>query len=428
MTKQLNILLLAFNLQSDVAPLGLAYLKAYAQRHHPETNIEIKEFNIGQRLGYETNKNTELQALSYIKLTKPDLVAFSCYIWSADIAINFSRAIKQISPNTKVCLGGVEINDLTIETAKNNVDFAIQGEGEIAFKELIDYLKGQLPLEQVHNLISFEYGKITKGPNYELENLDELPFPYITLNEQNKHRDFKVARVETSRGCTFNCKFCHYAKPTLRHFSIEYLNTNLNFLFQNFNFKYLTFLDANFNSNKKRMFEILNIVQQNVTKYQRKLSVHIELRPELIDEETVLRFKEYSFQIDCELGLQSTNKEVLKAVGPTNIEKVKQALKLLNKNHIKYKIDLMYGLPKDNFYRFLSSVRFILKHATNQKKIVAHHYMQLNNTELQNNKDLIRFTPHNSSMIIKTESQDAYDLYLTKLFIDQLNAELKCIK
>ena len=378
---------------------------------------------MGQRLGYETNKNTELQALSYIKLTKPDLVAFSCYIWSADIAMNFARAIKQISKQTKVCLGGVEISK---DTINENIDFAIAGEGEIAFKELIDHLKNERPIEKVHNIIARnEEHQLIHGQKTELKNLDELPFPYTII----ENKEFTVVRIETARGCTFNCKFCHYAKPTLRYFSLDYLKTNLSYLFDNFQFKYLTFLDANFNSNKERMFEILDIVQQNVTKHQRKISIHIELRPELIDEDTIKRFKEYSFKIDTELGLQSTNKQVLQAVGrPTNIKRVEQALKLLNEHHIKYKIDLMYGLPKDNFYKFLQSCRFIIKYATKQKQVVAHHYMQLNNTELQKNKELVRFTPNNSSMIIKTESQDAYDLYLTKLFLDQLNQELICFK
>ncbi|MAG60458.1 hypothetical protein CL619_01605 [archaeon] len=415
----MNILLLSFNLQSDVAPLGLAYLKSYANKHHPNTNIEIKEFSIGQRLGYETNKNTELQALSYIKLKQPDLVAFSCYIWSAEFAFNFARAIKQISPKTKVCLGGVEVDPNSLS---NDVDFVIQGEGELAFKELIDYLKGQRKIEDVHNIITQENGKLVQGPKSELNNLDDLPFPYTVI--QNK--EFAVARVETSRGCMFNCKFCCYAIPKLRYFSLNYLRENLNYLFENFNFKYLTFLDANFNGKKERMFQILDLVQENVTKHQMKITVHIELRPELIDEETVKRFKEYNFTIDTELGLQSTNQDVLKAIGrPTNLDKVKDALTLLNNNHLRYKIDLMYALPQDNFYRFLESTRFILRHAKKQKKIVAHHYMQLNNSKLQQNQSIKRFNPNQSSMVIKTESQDTYDIYLTKLFLDQLNNELQ---
>ena len=345
MNKHLKILLLAFNLQSDVAPLGLAYLKAYAEKHHRDLSIEIKEFSIGQRLGYETNKNTELQALSYIALTKPDLVAFSCYIWSADIAKNFARAIKQISPQTKVCLGGVEIDQHTLT---KDIDFVIAGEGEIAFKELIDYLKGQRNIVDVHNIVTRnKENQIIQGTKAELQDLDQLPFPYTVIEQ----KQFAVARVETARGCMFNCKFCHYAQPTLRYFSVEYLQKNLASLFNNFQFKYLTFLDANFNSDKERMFQILGLVQENVTKHQKKLSVHIELRPELIDEETVQKFKEYSFTVDTELGLQSTHPEVLKAVGrPTSIAKVTRALKLLNDNYIRYKIVINQISPMNLYF------------------------------------------------------------------------------
>ena len=417
--KKLNILLLSFNLQDDVFPLGLAYLKSYAAKFHPDLSFVVKEFTVSSRAGYETNKNAQLAALSYIEMSKPDLVAFSCYIWSYNMARDFAVAIKKISPATKVLLGGVEVDSSSLSFA---IDYVICGEGELAFKELLDHLKGDLDISLVHNLIS----SAGVGPKTEISSLNEIPFPYLDTSFGKK---FGVLRLETSRGCTFSCKFCHYAQAKLRYFSLDYVLKGISFLFANYNFKYLTFLDANFNADKTRMFAILDHIESLISNVAKNVSVHIELRPELIDEEICSKLSKYSYVINCELGFQSSDQEVLKAANrPTNIEAVKSALGLLNKYHIRYKIDLMYGLPKDNFYKFLNSIRFLLTHAKLQKQIVAHHYMQLNNTSFSSHSKIVRLSPGSSSMVIQTDSQTVSDLYLTKLFLKQLNEELKLVR
>ncbi len=405
----MKVLLLSFTMQTDVFPLGLAYIQSYAQAFHPDIEFQRKEFLLSSRASYETNKNTELAALSYILLEKPDLIAFSCYIWNANATQEFAHTIKTILPNTKILIGGVEI---TKEMLTEDIDFAVQGEGEIALKELLDFLKGERKIEDVHNLIT----KSTENKQIYIQDLDSIPFPYLTKEKQ----EYKVIRMETSRGCAFNCSFCHYAQPPLRFFSLEYIKKGVDILFEKYTFSYLTFLDANFNAKKERMFAILDYIEEKSK--GKKIPIHVELRPELIDADMAQRLRKYAFPISCELGLQSTDAEVLKAVNrPTDLKKVQEALKALEENKVHYKIDLMYGLPKDNFYKFLSSVRFILRNTT-QKKIVAHHFMQLNNTT---EKETTRIKKTQSSMVMETGTQNILQLHLTKLFLDQLNEELK---
>ncbi len=438
----MKILLLGFNVQESVFPLGLMYLKGYLLKYHPDVEIDLKEFSFGNRQSYETNKNLELQVLSYILLSKPEVVAFSNYIWSGEMAQDFARAIKVLDPTITVVLGGVEVDRKHL---RSEIDFIVVGEGEIALKELVDFLKGERVIEEVHNILCVREGRVVETVKKEVENLDEIPFPYRC--SEVKH--FQALRVETARGCVFNCNFCHYAKPAFRTFSLPYLRENLEYLFSEFSFHNLTFIDANFNTHKERMFTLLDMVEEYTLKYGKKIEVHCELRPELIDAEMVERIEKYSFALRCELGFQSSSSEVLRLANrPTNMEKVRVALGLLNTSRIKYKIDLMYGLPGDTFFSFLQSMRFLLKYALRQKKVVAHHFMLLNNTTFNdvkfndggfndtthftdnnNNNNIggvVRFTPLASSMVIKTQTQDVLELYLTKLFVDMVNEELGC--
>jgi anaerobic magnesium-protoporphyrin IX monomethyl ester cyclase len=453
----MKILLLSFTLQNNMFPLGLNYIKNYAKKHHPNTNIQIKEFTFGNKSGYETNKNIELQALSYIKLNNPDIVAFSCYIWNFEMTKDFARAIKLINNNIKIIVGGVEISSNLVT---QEIDFFIAGEGEIAFSNIISHLKNQLPIEEVNNVIYYnnKTNQLVENKKEYINNLDTIPFPYestnnnshqsnqpntqinITTNNNQTNNTFDVLRLETTRGCHFKCNFCHYGKPTFREFSIQYLKTNIPKLFQNYNFKTLTILDANFNYNNQRMQTILNIIKtehnhkilKNKLNPNLKLNLHIELRPELITKEIITTLEQTNFNITAELGLQSTDKDVQKQANrPTNIDKVKQALQLLEQSKINYKIDLMHALASDNIFKFLNSCKFILNNATSQKQIISHHLMMLNNTTYFDNKqelNLIRYTPNSSSMIIKTNTQDVFDLYKTKLYLDMTNAELKLIR
>src|SRR3989338_5587299 len=413
----MKILLLGFNVQESVFPLGLSYLKSYLRVHHPEVEVELKEFSFGNRIGDETNKNIELQVLSYIMLSKPDVVAFSNYIWSSEMAQDFARAIKQIDPAITVVLGGVEVDKNHL---KPGVDFVITGEGEIALNELVDFLQGKCRIEDVSNVICWKEGRVLETKKKVVQVLDTIPFPYKFSDV--KH--FEAVRIETSRGCVYNCNFCYYAQPEFRNFSLGYLRENLRYLFREFSFKNLTFIDANFNTNSVRMFEILDLVEENVKEFGQKIEVHCELRPELIDADMVARMSGYSFRIRVELGFQSSNPTVLKLANrPTNLVKVKEALALLDKSSIAYKIDLMYGLPGDTFFSFLQSMRFLLRNAIKQKKVVAHHFMVLNNTTF-GMQEMVRFTPAVSSMILKTQTQDTLELYLTKLFVEMVNEEL----
>lgn len=395
----MKILLIGFNVQEDIFPLGLSYIKEYSNKFHPEVDISIKEFAFGTRFKHDTNRTLELQAIAYILQKKPDLVAFSCYIWNHEMVKSVIRAIKKIEPNIKTAIGGVEITD-----KEENCDFTIIGEGEVALKEIIDHLKGERDFKEIHNLHGHECQIV--------EILDEIPFPYT-----GKGKHISV-RIETQRGCPYSCEYCYYAKVKCREFSIEYLEKNIKILFENYEFKHLTILDANLNTNKKRMKEVLDIISLYADK---NLYVNFELKPELIDEESIKLLNSYKFRIRSELGLQSTDEEVLKECRrPFNLEKVKNGLELLNRSKVKYKIDLMYGLPKDNFFKFLTSLEFVLKHS-NQKDVPTHHFMLLNNTDFMQKKDLLRYDEKNSSMVIKTCSEDAKDFYKTKLFLDLLS-------
>lgn len=416
----MKVHLIGFNLSQSAFPLGLSYLKSYVEKFHKDVDVCIKEYSFGSKSKYDINKNLELSIANEILFSKPDLVGFSCYIWNIELVENICNMVKSVDKKIKILLGGVEINSTHVT---NNVDYVINGEGEIALKELIDNFKGSRKLSEVHNLSYVKDNKIINNKCSIIENLDFIPSPFDTKGLDKK---FAVVRFEASRGCAYECNYCYYGSKKYRKFSLKWLDKSLNDIFSKLDFKFLTILDATFNSDKKFMKNVLDIIKKNSK--GKRFTLGIELKPELVDEEVIEILKSCDFKIKCELGIQSTDFDVLnKSKRPFNLEKAAKGIQFLDKTSISYKVDLMYGLPNDDFFKYLNSARFVLNNASRQKILPAHHFMLLSNTPFDNNKkdQKLQKLTKNSSIVLNSGNQDIKQLYLIKLFNDQLNSELK---
>lgn len=415
-----KILLIGFNIQEDVFPLGLMYLKSYATKQGSEVDIRIKEFSYGNRFSYDVNKNLEIQVISYIQLQNPDVIMFSSYIWSIELIKQLSLSLKKLFPQLLILLGGVEV---TKDHLSGGIDFIMQGEGEQSFYEFISYLSGETSLSDVSNISYYENNKLVVNKTSRVDNLDDIPFPY----RYHKDDSFSAIRLETSRGCPYQCKFCYYAQnPHVRNFSFKYLEKNIAYLFDHYDFKNLTLLDANFNISLSRMKEVLDIISKNSERTGKEIIIHFELKPELITPEVISLLETYNIQMVAELGLQSVDEHVLFKCGRRyNFDKIKLCIELLEKSSLFYKIDLMYGLPEDTFFTFLRSAQFLLNHSRKQNQLRAHHFMVLNNSDFGSDSNLVRFHSNNSSLILNNGSESVLDIYLTKLYIDLVNQEMK---
>ncbi|MFX1306330.1 MAG: B12-binding domain-containing radical SAM protein [Promethearchaeota archaeon] len=95
------------------------------------------------------------------------------------------------------------------------IDYAVRGEGEYTFRELIDYLDGNKTNILLKDIDGISYkdleGKVLHNKDRKLEsNLDNFPMPRRDLLDDRKYiyLGARVAQLESSRGCPHNCKFC----------------------------------------------------------------------------------------------------------------------------------------------------------------------------------------------------------------------------
>lgn len=341
----MKILLTTLNSKFIHSSLAIRYLKAVIEPIE-EITVELKEYTINM---HNEDILVDLYKGNY------DLIVFSTYIWNYSQTEDLTRALKKVSPNTKILLGGPEVSYASDEEMKSNpnIDFIIFGEGENTFKEFIHAFMNNLDYENIKGLVYREKGKIFKNAERPLiKNLDEIPFPYEETLEGLDHR---IIYYESTRGCPFDCSYCLSSTiKGVRYFSLDRVKKDMLF-FLNKKVKQVKFVDRTFNVKKAHYFEIIKFLNNNdngITNF------HFEITASLLDQEVIDYLKNVRpglFQL--EVGVQTTNSTSLKTINRgmdfSNIEKT--LVEIVKLDNVHSHLDLIAGLPYEDFKSFLSS-------------------------------------------------------------------------
>ncbi|MCW6110376.1 B12-binding domain-containing radical SAM protein [Clostridium sporogenes] len=333
-------LLVAINSKYIHSNLALRYLRANAE----DLNYEcmLKEFTINDR---------KENILEKIIMEKADLVAFSCYIWNLEYVEELANLIKLVKPSTEIIFGGPEVSyDSESFLRRVPGEYIIKGEGEETFREFIKCKIENKSLDKVKGL----YIKTLNGIKYTGERhnipMDSVVFPY------KKEEDLKnkIVYYEASRGCPFKCKYC--LSSTLhgvRFHDIERVKKEIKFLVDK-NVKLIKFVDRTFNCNHKFAME----VWEYIINLDTDATFHFEISADLLTKEELdILSKSKEERIQFEVGVQTTNNEVLKNINRhVNFETIKEKVEELKKlKNIKQHLDLIAGLPGEDYNSFKNS-------------------------------------------------------------------------
>ena len=336
----MKILLAAINSKFVHSNLAVRYLRAYTK--DLDYDCKIREFSINDR---------EEHILKEIIEEKPDVVAISTYIWNVEMAIRLANLIKLVDKNIEILYGGPEVSYDSRLFLKDNVgEYVIEGEGEKTYREFVEYKLGTKKVEDIKGLHYKKDGEVHSNGSRPLMSLDEVVFPY----EEDEDLNNKIVYYEGSRGCPFNCKYCLSSTTHgVRFHSIDRVLRELQFFIDK-KVKLVKFVDRTFNCNHKYSMAIWDFL----IKADTNTKFHFEISADILrnDEIELLRNAPID-RFQFEVGVQTTNEEVLNNINRFfNFSDIKEKVEeLLSLRNIKQHLDLIAGLPGEDYNSFVNS-------------------------------------------------------------------------
>ncbi len=268
--------------------------------------------------------------ISWIARRKPDVVGFTLYMWNAERSAWLSREIRNLLPNVLTIAGGPEVTrDNGWLRESGAFHLLVEGEGEPFAARLCDPVS--LAREGIENGGFLTTGICTFPP-------DHWPDPYFTGHLECT--DGMPAHVETVRGCPHGCVYCSYRRisPEPRIIPATDVLVSLR-RHRDAGRSELVFLDPTFNG--RADLPVLLDGMRNMG-----FSCFAEVRAGLrnLDPGALSRAGFGS----VEVGLQTMNRSVLKAMGRLDDPErtVRGALKLKAAG-VEPVLDLILGLPGD---------------------------------------------------------------------------------
>ena len=362
-------------------------------------NKQYKKTNYFEKVKFNDNDIYE-DFQNEVNKFNPDLIfwsAFSAHIHGEGEYVNLQygyELIQKTSHNALLITGGIQGTasiDYLFE-AYPKIDLFISGDSELVLKEVLENFDSNETLinnkEKLKKIDGISYLSLnSKKPisnkrQKMISNLDEIPFyDYSEFDEKVFYRPYngkviKAIDYELSRGCIYSCSYCvetviqkyyGFKKKTkngailnsnkfLRSKSAQRIYDELSYYKLKYGIELVRSQDTNFLTiDRKVLLELERLILDKPL----NLKIYIETRPEGINEKTVKILKNLGVDgvgMGIELSSDEFRENNLNRFASQN--KIINAFKILEKNHIKRTSYNIIGLPDQDENSILDTIKF----------------------------------------------------------------------
>jgi anaerobic magnesium-protoporphyrin IX monomethyl ester cyclase len=326
--------------------LGLAYLAAYARQEHSDLNFKVLDTRVASK------KETKAFFSSPF-----DLIGITVYSPVYYEVIDVFNRVRKTYPGVPVCLGGPYVTTIGKEIfEKTPADFAVYGEGEITFSEIIDHLKGKKAPVEINGLMYLnENGEIvTNPPREHINDLNCLPLPAWELLPMNR---YPLHRIITSRGCPYACAWCNSSSiwnNTYRERDAGHVVAEIEYLIKNYDRKIFVFGDNTFNVSPERVEAICDLL------IEKDLNIlwSVSVRADNMTQQTADKMKAAGCY-NVAIGIESADNELLRKMNKcTTIEQIAAGIKMLKKAGIEVLSQYVIGSPGETLETVKKSIEY----------------------------------------------------------------------
>lgn len=367
-----------FGLSLNTIPLGIGCVGAYGKKVYGD-KIELRLFRQIPDL------------MDAVLARPPDIVGFGYFTWNDNLTLAASAMVRELSPDSLIVLGGLNISfegwenadndgksvtpqkrklcaqsareyDLALLKKHQDVDIIVHGDGEVPFSNIIERVmdspqrlkvKGQ-PIDGCSALVGGEL--LTGEAIPPLFDLDVIPSPYLMgLFTEFLERFQVTPQIETVRGCPYECTYCTIGGNTnrLRKYGLERIKEEILYLKDNSPNRILRIADANWGI-LKRDVALAEFIRElhDTSGYPSSLRVYYAEKGPF---ENVRKMAEkLKTLLPLNMSFQTLTKGVLNNVKRKNmpISKVKEMVKFAHGNNISASTELISGLPGETYRSF----------------------------------------------------------------------------
>jgi radical SAM superfamily enzyme YgiQ (UPF0313 family) len=268
----------------------------------------------------------------------------------------------------KIVIGGYHATLMHEEIAASHeaglIDFMVRGEGEEAFRRLVNALEGKDRFEDIVSLSYKHDRQFVHNPKGELLDLSVLKLPI-----RDKRRltwgyhimNAKVEVMETSRGCTRACSYCsmrHMYGQTFRTFPLERILADVDDIYYNRKTRWIFVADDNLVLDPERVIEICEgIITRNYK------NLHMVVQADCIsmsrNEEMVRKMARAGIKCIF-LGIENASKKNLETARKGDIVDASQkAVALCRKYNIMVVGGMIFGFPDDDEAAIIENYEFL---------------------------------------------------------------------
>ena len=340
-------------------PTGLLYLASVLEKNLG-SDVEINVL--------DTGLTAQPAIREAIRRFEPHWVGLSGMSCEAEMIHDFARFVKEWNGTTRVAVGGPHATIAWKQLLKDtNIDVVAVGEAE----QTVPVLFGNNGGGDFSNLRGIAYRQkeeiVFTGHAPAIEDLDSIPFPAWHLvdieaygripNWNGTPRQKRYATSITSRGCPYNCYFCHnlFGKR-VRMRSPENVVEEMVSVHHRFNINEFHIIDDIFNEDEERAKRICSLIIKSGIRPS--LAFPNGLRADRMTEELLDHLRRAgTYKINY--GFETTSSRLQREIGKNlDIERAKHTIEQTSRAGIIVGAYFMFGFPSQTRTEVLETIDY----------------------------------------------------------------------
>ncbi|MFA6091875.1 MAG: radical SAM protein [Elusimicrobiota bacterium] len=350
-------------------PLGILYLiSSLRRRFGTQVDVSYRDLRL-----HKESLNSLAPELS----AKYDLIGISALNCEAQASHALSSAIRALSPNTVIALGGPYARSAPDQAmSAGGMDWIFNGEAERTFPQAVEErFFGRGDLSSVAGLSwRAEPGGpfISNDEGEPIQDLDALPMPAWDLvpfdvyarrhNMNGSLRARRYAPLLTSRGCPYRCSYCHdiFGKGFRRR-SPDNVLEEIELLKDRCDVKEFQIIDDIYNLDKPRMRTIAKKVIERYNRRALFFTFPNGIRGDIMDPADLPLLREMGVY-DMTIAVETVSDRLQKLIRKNlNIGKVRRIIDAAADAGISVKAFFMLGFPTETREELERTLRFALE-------------------------------------------------------------------